>query len=86
MARGRKILVLRNEAEAQLLDAILTERDIPHFMKSYHDSAYDGIWQSQLGWGHVEAPAEYQDEIEAIYADLGAGEHPDESSGEEPVP
>jgi hypothetical protein len=86
MARGRKILVLKNEAEAQLLDAILSERDIPHFMKSYHDSAYDGIWQNQLGWGHVEAPAEYQDEIEAIYADLGAAKGAIENDGEEPAP
>lgn len=35
-----KILILDNEIEAKLLDSILTERDIPHRIKSYHDSAY----------------------------------------------
>ena len=38
-----KVTVLENEIEAQLLDSILTERDIPHIMRSYHDTAYDGL-------------------------------------------
>ncbi len=66
----KKILVLENPFEAQLLDSVLTERHIPHRMRSYHDTAYDGIYQIQKGWGVVEAPAEYEDEITAIYIDL----------------
>jgi len=81
MARHRKILVLKNEAEARLLEATLTERGIPHFLKSYHDSAYDGIWQTNLGWGHVEAPQEYQEQIEAIYADLTASQPGEDGEG-----
>lgn len=79
MARRTKILVLRNEAEARLLEATLVERNIPHFLKSYHDLAYDGIWQVQLGWGQVDAPPEYRAEIEAIYADLRKGVPADEA-------
>jgi hypothetical protein len=70
MEAFKKIIVLANEIEAQLMDSILTERDIPHMMKSYHDSAYDGIFQAHKGWGHIEAPARYRREIVAIYADL----------------
>ena len=66
----KKIVVLENEIEAQLLDSILTERQIPHRMKSYHDTAYDGIFQAQKGWGIVEAPESYRDEIKAIQEDL----------------
>ncbi len=66
----RKIVVLENEIEARLMDSILTERGIPHRMKSYHDTAYDGIFQVQKGWGHVEAPESYQDEIIAIQEEL----------------
>ena len=66
----KKIVVLANEIEAQLMDSILTERQIPHLMKSYHDTAYDGIFQVQKGWGHVEAPESYRDEIMAIQEDL----------------
>jgi len=65
-----KIVVLDNEIEAQLMDSILTERNIPHRMRSYHDSAYDGIFQAQKGWGHIEAPLSYKEEIIAIQADL----------------
>ena len=54
-----KILVFKNEIEAMLLDEILTEKQIPHMIRSYHDSAYDGLWQTQSGWGHIEAPEEY---------------------------
>ena len=66
----KKIVVLENEIEAQLMDSILTERQIPHRMKSYHDTAYDGIFQAQKGWGIVEAPESYRDEIKAIQEDL----------------
>jgi len=65
-----KVVVLENEIEARLLDSILTERDIPHRLRSYHDSAYDGIYQVQKGWGHMEAPPGYREEIMAIYRDL----------------
>ncbi len=66
----RKIVILENEIEARLMDSILTERGIPHRMKSYHDTAYDGIFQVQKGWGHVEAPEGYRDEIMAIQQEL----------------
>jgi len=67
MTKTVKILLLQNEIEAMLLDEILTEKEIPHLIRSYHDSAYDGLWQSQSGWGHVDAPEEYRDEITEIY-------------------
>ncbi len=70
MEEFKKILVLNNEIEARLLSSILNERNIPHRLKSYYDSAYDGIFQLQKGWGIVLAPPEFQEEIEAIYQDL----------------
>ena len=74
MEEFKKILILENEIEARLLESVLTERNIPHRIRSYHDSAYDGIFQAQKGWGVVLAPPEYQEEIEAIYEDLPLGE------------
>ena len=65
-----KIAILENDFEAQILDSILTERDIPHRMRSYYDTAYDGLYQTQKGWGHVSAPPEHQDEILEILSDL----------------
>lgn len=70
MEQFKKILILENELEAQLLDSILNERDIPHRLRSYHDSAYDGLYQAQKGWGVVMAPLTFKEEITSIYQDL----------------
>jgi len=70
VAKFKKILVLNNEVEARLLDAVLAEQQIPHLMRTYHDSAYDGLWQQQQGWGHVEAPEDHKEQILSIYEDL----------------
>jgi hypothetical protein len=70
MEQFKKILILENEIEAQLLDSILNERDIPHRIRSYHDSAYDGIYQAQKGWGVVMAPLTFKEVITSIYQDL----------------
>ncbi len=70
MENYEKIVVLENEIQAQLLDSILEDQKIPHIMRSYHDSAMDGLFQGQYGWGHVEAPLKYKDQILTIINDL----------------
>ena len=61
-----KVDILESEIEAQLLDSILNERGIPHHIRSYHDTAYDGIYQVQKGWGEIYAPPSYHEEIKTI--------------------
>jgi hypothetical protein len=70
MEEFKKIAVLDNEIQARLIDSVLTERDIPHRLRSYHDSAYDGIFQTQKGWGIIQAPLQYKEEILSILEDL----------------
>ena len=70
MNRAEKIIVFQNEIEARLLSDILTEREIPHLLRSYHDAVYDGLFQVQTGWGHLEAPAEWKDEILKIHSGM----------------
>jgi len=65
-----KIIVFDNELEARHMEAILKERNIPHVIKSYYDLAYDGLFQMQKGWGHLEAPESFREEIETICDDL----------------
>ncbi len=67
-----KAAILENENEAQLLDSILTEREIPHLMISYYDTAFDGLYQAQKGWGRVNAPASYKEEISTMNWPLAA--------------
>ena len=70
MTEFKKVAVLENENEARLLESILTERAVPHVLRSYHDTAFDGLYQTQKGWGQVNAPAPYHDEINEIISDL----------------
>ncbi len=70
MDKAVRILILDNEIEAKLLSEILTEKSIPHLIRSYHDSVYDGLWQIQSGWGHIEAPREFKEEILKIYEEM----------------
>ena len=65
-----KVLDFNNEFEAKLLDEILNEKNIPHLIRSYHDSVYDGLWQMQSSWGHLEAPQEYKAEILLTYSQM----------------
>jgi hypothetical protein len=69
MSNTIKILEFDNQFEATRLSEILTERKIPHLLRTYHDSAYDGLWQATSNWGHLEAPEEYSDEIKLIYSE-----------------
>ena len=70
MDKLEKIVVLDNEVQAELVDSVLSERGIPHLMRSYHDSALDGLYQARSGWGHIEAPQSFRDEILAVIEDI----------------
>ena len=75
-----KVATLDNDIEAHLLHSILTERDIPHMMRSYYDTAYDGLFQTQKGWGYVSAPKNYHEEILEIISDIRNNARPLEPS------
>ena len=65
--------VLENDFEAGLLDALLDEQGIPHLMISYYDTAYDGLFQTQKGWGHVRAPRAFVEPVLAVLSDIREG-------------
>jgi hypothetical protein len=68
--RFEKIAGLDNEVQAELMDAVLTDRKIPHIMQSYHDSALDGLFQAGKGWGVILAPESSRQEILTALADI----------------
>lgn len=51
----KKILSLSSEIQAIRIKEILDSSEIPYLIRSFHDSAYDGIFQNQYGWGVLEA-------------------------------
>lgn len=70
-----KVATLENEIEARLLDSILVERNIPHFVMSYYRiapySAYDiHLYQLGEGWGGVYSTPEHVTKIKEILADI----------------
>jgi hypothetical protein len=68
--RFERIASIDNEVLARILDDVLREHGIPHIMRSYHDSVYDGVFQLSRGWGFIEAPAEFKNEILSILDEL----------------
>jgi len=68
--RFEKVAGLDHEVEAELIDGVLSGRDIPHIMQSYHDSALDGLFQAGKGWGVILAPASFREEIQAALAEI----------------
>jgi len=57
------IAEINNQVEAQLIDSILQEREIPHRIHSFHDTAYNGLYQALKGWGKITAPLKYKTQI-----------------------
>lgn len=64
-----KACALDNIFEAQRFEFILNEKGIPYAIKSYHDSAYNGLFQSQLGWGAVLVRAEDVETVQQLLAE-----------------
>ena len=67
-----KITGLENSIEAQLIESILSEKKIPHRIRSFHDTAYDGLFQFQKGWGELYAPLKLKGEILDIIENVRA--------------
>jgi hypothetical protein len=58
-----KVTVLENAIEAQLISSILDEEGIAYRIRSFHDTAYDGLFQVQKGWGELSAPSSVKNRI-----------------------
>jgi len=70
MSDYKKIVILDNEIEANIMEDVLKDRDIPFIIQSYHVPGYDGVFQFHMGWGHVESEERYEEEIIEIYNDI----------------
>ena len=65
-----RIMILENAIEAQVVGSILNQYQIPHRVRSFYDTAYDGLFQVQKGWGELTAPESYMQEILDIVKDI----------------
>lgn len=65
-----RIATIEDEFEAQILQSILAERQIQYYLKSFYDSAYDGLFQRNYGWGAIFGAKDNEREILEIIADI----------------
>lgn len=80
METFERILTLNNELEASLMEEILADRKIPSGIVPITDTALGGIMQLENGWGYVEAPLRYKNEIISIYKEIRKNKKPKTSS------
>ncbi len=61
-----KVSTLENRFEAELIRDALEKEQIPTMIRSFHDTAYNGIYILQKGWGNVLVPEEFREKAEKI--------------------
>jgi hypothetical protein len=64
------IYTLANRFEADLLMDALHREDIPAILRSFEETAYDGLFVPQRGWGQILVPEEYVPAAHEIIAPL----------------
>ena len=65
-----KIAIIENVAESHLLASLLSQYSIPYRLRSFADTAYNGLFQFQKGWGELYARAEDRKEIIKMLTDI----------------
>lgn len=58
-----------NEAEANAIKAVLADHGINAEVRSFYDTAYDGLFQSQKGWGVIRVAEKEFDTAKKIIAE-----------------
>lgn len=61
-----KLTTLDNRFQADLLTHSLEKAEIPFWVREYKDTAYDGLFVTQKGWGTVWVAEDRLDEARAI--------------------
>lgn len=51
---------LANRFEADLLVQALEQEDIPVLLRGFEETAYDGLFVSQRGWGWLQVPEDFE--------------------------
>jgi hypothetical protein len=59
MDRWVKAGIVENRFEGDRISQVLNEAEIPFMIKSFLDTAYDGLYLPQKGWGAVMVPEKF---------------------------
>lgn len=64
------VKVAENAFEADRVREALEQEGIPVLVRTFQDTAYDGIFVSQKGWGYVEVPESEKARAEQIVSEV----------------
>ncbi|ROR03017.1 DUF3786 domain-containing protein [Desulfosoma caldarium] len=53
------LYTLANRFEADVLSDVLEKNGVPYLVRSFVETAYDGLFVPQRGWGQILVPAEF---------------------------
>jgi hypothetical protein len=70
MARWVKAGIVENRFEGDRVSQALNEAEIPFLIKSFLDTAYNGLYLPQKGWGAVMVPEKFSEEAERVISEV----------------
>jgi len=70
MARWVKAGIVENRFEGDRVSQALKEAEIPFLIKSFLDTAYNGLYIPQKGWGAVQVPEEFSEKAEKVISEV----------------
>jgi hypothetical protein len=62
--------VIENRFEGDRISQALQEAGIPFLIKSFLDTAYDGLYLPQKGWGIVMVSEKNKEEVERVISEI----------------
>lgn len=65
----KNLIKPENAAEAKALESLLRQHGIASQVLSFHDTAYDGLFQAQYGWGVIRVAEDDHAEAAKIVRD-----------------
>lgn len=67
-----KLCTVENPVEAQVLEGLLADAEIPSQLITWHSTPYDGIFESQRGHAEIRVRAEDLEAARDVFADFRA--------------
>ncbi len=64
------IHTIANQFEGDILKSALEEEGIPVIVRTFHDTAYDGIYIPQKGWGQLMVPSGFEQRSRSVVGDI----------------
>ena len=79
-----RIHTVENRFEADLLMQALREEYIPAMLRRFEETAYDGLFVTQMGWGAILVPGDYEVEARRLIENVleSISESSPDASGE----